>query len=59
MDVLTHRELTARPAEHAPGRQGDRRRNGDISTEAIVSSDDRRRMKGAAPAIRCALFDHA
>ena len=40
-------------------RQGDRWRNADSSTEALVSSDDPRRIKGVAPAIQGAPSDCA
>jgi hypothetical protein len=39
--------------------RSDRRRNVESSMEAIVSSDHRRRMRGAAPAVEGALLDHA
>jgi hypothetical protein len=46
-------------SDHLDRRQGDRWRNAESSTEAIVSSDDPQRIKGAAPAVQGALPDYA
>jgi hypothetical protein len=41
------------------GRRSDRWRKADVSTEAIVSSDNRGLINGAVPAVHGALLDYA
>jgi hypothetical protein len=53
------RRLAPPAAKHTFGRRSDRRRNAEASMEAIVSSNHRRRMKGAVPTVAGALLNRA